>query len=690
MMIRLHTSICAALLLLPLGALHAATQQPTKPERKVTIREVEIRGQRPLKQTGTQITRIDTVALRDNIASSLADILTFNTPLFVKSYGRATLSTVSFRGTSPSHTRVTWNGMPINSPMLGMTDFSMIPSYFIDDASLLHGTSSVNETGGGLGGAVKLSTTPASEQGIGLQYIQGIGSFRTFDEFLRLTYGSNHWQSSTRVAVSTSPNRYKYRNRDKKENIYDDDHHIIHSYYPIEENRSGAFRDVHLLQELYYNTGRGDKFGLNLWYFDSYRELPTTTVDYGDPKAFENYQREHTLRSILSWEHLRGNFRFSAKAGYIHTNMSYDYSQDKGTGELTPMIRSRSRVNTLYGQVEADLTVGNKWLFTASVTANQHFVVSADRSILLPNGRDTIVGYDKARIELSALLSAKWRPTERLGLSLVVRQEFYGTTWAKPTPALFADYLISKRGNILLKASGSRNFRFPTLNDLYFKPGGNPELRPESGWNYDAGVTFDTSRKGNWSLSGSATWFDSRVDDWIIWLATSKGYSTPHNIRRVHAYGAELQASVDKTLSKAWKLGLNGGITWSPSINQGDPISAGDRSVGKQLPYIPKYSASLTGHLSFRSWSLLYKWCYYSQRYTMSSNDTTITGHLPPYFMSNVTLEKVFSCNWAVFSLKGVVNNLFDEEYLSVLARPMPGINYEIFIGIKPRWHKKK
>ena len=47
-----------------------------------------------------------------------------------------------------------------------MTDFSMIPSYFIDDASLLHGTSSVNETGGGLGGAVKLATRPADRRGL--------------------------------------------------------------------------------------------------------------------------------------------------------------------------------------------------------------------------------------------------------------------------------------------------------------------------------------------------------------------------------------------------------------------------------------------------------------------------------------------------------------------------------------------
>ena len=41
-------------------------------------------------------------------------------------YKRQTLSTVAFRGTSPSHTQVTWNGMRINNPMLGMTDFSTI------------------------------------------------------------------------------------------------------------------------------------------------------------------------------------------------------------------------------------------------------------------------------------------------------------------------------------------------------------------------------------------------------------------------------------------------------------------------------------------------------------------------------------------------------------------------------------
>ena len=76
-----------------------------------------------MKEIGVERTTFDSVTLKENIALSIADVLTFNSPLFVKQYGRATLSTVSFRGTGPSHTQVTWNGMRINNPMFGMTDF---------------------------------------------------------------------------------------------------------------------------------------------------------------------------------------------------------------------------------------------------------------------------------------------------------------------------------------------------------------------------------------------------------------------------------------------------------------------------------------------------------------------------------------------------------------------------------------
>ena len=651
----------------------------------VTIREVPVWGRRPMKSIGVQETRLDSLILKENIALSIADVLTFNSPIFVKQYGRATLSTVSFRGTGPSHTQVTWNGMHINNPMLGMTDFSMIPSYFIDDASLLHGTSSVNETGGGLGGLVRLSTAPADIRGFGLQYIQGIGMFRTFDEFLRLEWGDEHWQVSTRAVYQSSANDFKYRNRDKKENIYDDEMNIVGSYYPTERNKSGAFDDVHVLQEVYYDTRRGDRFGLNAWYINSNRELPLLTTDYADDKQFENRQREHTLRSVLSWDHYRSDWKFAAKAGYIHTWMAYDYRKDPGSGIMNSITRSRNKVDTFYGQADGEYTPNGNWFFTAGISAHQHLVESIDKDIILQQGGKDIVGYDKGRIELSASVSAKWRPTERLGLSAVLREEMYGTKWAT-VPAFFADCQLSKRGNIVAKASVSRNHRFPTLNDLYFLPGGNPDLRSESGFSYEAGLSFAVGKENVYSLSGSASWYDQHIDDWILWLSTPKGFFSPRNIKQVHAYGVEMQANLAVIPARDWKLTMNGTFSWSPSINEGEPISPADQSVGKQLPYEPEFSATVTGRLTWRSWGLLYQFCYYSERYTMSSNDITLSGRLTPYLMNNLSLDKAFALKWADLTLKGTVNNLFNEEYLSVTARPMPRMNVEFFIGIRPKW----
>ena len=679
-----------ATIVLGLGIIMPVYAQNTPRVNK--LREVVVWGKRPMKEIGVQKTAFDSVALKENIALSMADILTFNSSVFVKSYGRATLSTVAFRGTSPSHTQVTWNGMRINNPMLGMTDFSTIPAYFIDNASLLHGTSSVNETGGGLGGLVRLATTPDVGEGINAQYVQGIGSFSTFDEFGRFTYGDDHWSVSTRVVYSSSPNDYKYVNHDKKVNIYDDDHNIIGQYHPTERNRSGAYKDFHALQEIYYNTNKGDRFGLNAWFIKSNRELPMLTTDYGDERDFENRQRENTFRGVLSWDHNRSNWKAGAKAGYIHTWMAYDYRREITEGNWAEMTRSRSKVNTVFGQLEGEYTPARRWYFTANLSAHQHFVRSEDKNIILQDGDKAIVGYDKGRIEISGAFSAKWQPVDPIGLSVVLREEMFGDRWAPLIPAFFIDGLISRKGNVMVKASVSKNHKFPTLNDLYFLPGGNPDLRSENGWSYDAGTSFDTGWTQPFpvSVGGSVTWFDSYIDDWIMWLPTTKGFFSPRNVKKVHAYGIEGKLNLAMEPFKGWVVDLNGSYSWTPSVNRGEKMSPADQSVGKQLPYVPKHSASLTGRLTWRSWGFLYKWAYYSERFTMSSNDYTLTGHLPRYFMSNISLEKGLSFKPVDLQLKFAVNNLFNEDYLSVLSRPMPGINFEFFIGITPKFSKHK
>ena len=243
----------------------------------------------------------------------------------------------------------------------------------------------------------------------------------------------------------------------------------------------------------------------------------------------------------------------------------------------------------------------------------------------------------------------------------------------------------------MLKGSLSRNYRYPTLNDLYFQPGGNPDLKPEKGWSYDVGLDLQLGSGKPLALSGSLAWFDSRIEDWILWYPKAMGYYTPENVKEVHSYGIEVELTPSWRPTKDWLMELHASYAWTPSLNVGERFSSADQSVGKQLPYVPEHSASATLRLGWRRWELGYKWCAYSERYTLSSNGSTITGTLEGYALSNLTLGHTLSLRWCDLSLRGAVNNLLDKEYVTVLSRPMPGINYELFIGITPKWgHRKR
>lgn len=686
----LYRTLVPVVLLLALSH-PAATAQ----ERTLRTETVTVRAQRSLRDIGAQKTPLDTTVLRENITNSLADVLSQNSSIFIKSYGRGTLATASFRGTAPSHTQVTWNGMKMNSPMLGMVDFSLIPSYLIDDAALYHGASSVGVTGGGLGGAVSLGTHAAKEEGLGLKFVQGISSFDTYDEFLRIDWGNRRWQTSTRFYYVTSENDFPYTNYRKKEYETDPDGEIVGYHYPEERNRNGEYRDLHVVQDLFYDTGNGNRWGLSVWYLNSRRGVPMLNVDYKTDSRSRNQQDEQTLRAVASWNRLRDNLRLSARAGYTYTDLGYHYWGDPGGDEpLVEMIRSQSYAQTLYGEFGADYYLGDKWLFTARVTGNQHFVQSSDRTVTNSSGGESNVGYDEARFELSGLIGVKYRPTERVGLGLDLREEVWGRNTTPLIPALFVDVLLSRRGQVLLKASAARNYRYPTLNDLYFMPGGNDTLKAERGWTYDAGVEFTVGdpqlKEHRVGFKGEVTAYNSWIDNWITWLPTFKGFWSPVNVRKVHAYGLEVKANLAADLGRGWHLGLDGNFAITRSINHGDPQSWADESIGKQLVYIPVYSASVTGRLSWRSWMLTYKWNYYSERYTTSSNETTTRfGVLAPYFMNDLSIEKRFSFRWAELSVKGAINNLFNEEYESVLSRPMARRNYGLFIGFSPRWGNK-
>lgn len=655
------------------------------------LKEVTVWGSRALKSVGAQETQIDSAALKNNIALSLADVLAFNSSLFVKNYGRATVSTVSLRGTSAAHTQVVWNGLSLNDPMMGTTDFSTIPSFLIDRARVLHGPSSVSETAGGLGGMVNLSSVTDIKPGINFKYIQGLGSFNTFDQFLLFGHASPKLKLETRASYSTSKNDFKYINRDKKENILDADNNIIGQYYPTERNKSGQFKDFNVLQQAVWQIDASNRLKADVWLAVSTRGLPLMTTDYSDEQNFENQRHECNLRAVVGWSRYADKSKSELSAAFQNLRSAYDYRRETVPGIWADMTHSRTRATTAQLSGKWQYTPRKQWLFDVMLSSRQHTVYSRDKNVVSTEGGKNIVGYDNARAEGALSASARWQPSASLGTGVTMRQEIMGKHICRPIPAAFADLMILPSGMLMAKASASRNIKSPSLNDLYFLPGGNPDLKDECAWTYDAGLSFNSITKMpfNTEITCSTTWFDSYIDNWILWLPTTKGFYSPRNVKRVHSYGIESKLFITTRPFKNAIMDLSATYAWTPSVNMGPRMSDADKSVGKQLPYIPRHSATLTARFKYQTWGLTYNWAYYSKRHTMTDNDKSLTGELQPYFMSNITLEQNLFFKPIDIQLKLTVNNIFNEEYVTVLSRPMPGINFEFFVALTPKFNRK-
>lgn len=675
----------AALILLCLLPRHMAGQQADtlfgtagqQAAHTDTLREVSVDATRRMKDAGIEQTVLDTAQLHQNAAYSMADILQAHTTLFVKSYGRATESTAEFRGTSPSHTQVIWNGMKVNSPMLGSVDFSYIPGHFIDEARLLHGASSVSQTGGGLGGAIVLNTQAQWTPGWHGEFTQGIGSYRTFDELLKLNYATQNWSANTRISYGHSLNNFSFVNNDKKVDIRDEQGTLIKSYHPTETNRSGYFDDVNVMQQVAWRDHKGNELGATAWYGYSLRGLPFLSVDYKDDSHFTNEHKQQTLRSVLFWTHTSTASVLCLRAGYLYQDVDYNYFTQR-EAIVNTITQSHSYTQTGFLQGQFDYYLSPRWQLGAQAAVYYNHVRSWDRSPF-----HTGNNYRHGRAEENIAASVRWRPLDALTLHAVLRAEAYACDAVPLIPAFYADWVLYRPWNLVLKASVARNYRYPSMDDLYFQPGGNAALLPERGVTYDGGLELNIKRR-RWGVKGNVTAFDSYITNWIQWTPNTKGYWTPANVKRVHNYGLEGTAELNYSPTTDWQVSLRGNLAYTPSINKGERVNDNDNSSGKQLCYVPLISANAQCSVLWRSWALRYQWMHYGRRYTTTSNELSrITGQLLPYFMNNVSLEKTFTLRRLQLSLKAVVNNLLDEHYVTVLSRPMPGRNFEIFLKLK-------
>jgi iron complex outermembrane receptor protein len=217
-----------------------------------------------------------------------------------------------------------------------------------------------------------------------------------------------------------------------------------------------------------------------------------------------------------------------------------------------------------------------------------------------------------------------------------------------------------------LKANAGKIYRIPGLNDLYWNPGGNDELLPESGWSEEVGIHF---HKPKHEIQLSFSGFNRNVNNWIIWIP-GPSYWSPENLRTVWSRGLELQASAKTDLSKH-TLAHRLEYTFVRSTVTGS-IRPDDKSLQNQLIYTPEHSVLIEERLESKNYSLTAIAQFQSRRFTNNDN----TEALNPFFVVHMIAE----VKWAVRSLEGSVSltarNLLNQDYVMVINRPLPGRHY--------------
>ncbi len=636
----------------------------------IRIEATTITSERLFKKenAGMKSVRIDSVVLQQKTNLSLSELLSENTQIFIKNHGRGALATASFRGTAASHTQVNWNGININSPMAGMVDFSQIPVYVIDDMNLKHGTSSIADQSGGLGGSINISNRPEWNKKFYAKALLGLGSYGTHDEFVQVGGGNQKLHLKLRMYHSFSENDYTFINRGIG-NINPETGELTN---PLDTNKNADYRRCGLLQEVYYRPNTKNLISAKYWGQWSDRTIPQATSYEGSDNSNLNKQLDNDNKMVVNWLHFYKKHKFSLRSGYSQKHIDYSLMNNVLGIGLIPAIYSESTQKSSLNTAAYSTNITKNLSLEAKIDFNYHYVISQDSVAK--------TGYEQTRQDVSAFAAVRYNFFDRINLNLMLRQEFSDYKISPFSPFLGFDFKILKDSEFLFKGNVAHNFHQPTLNDLYWQPGGNPNLLPENGISGELGLEYQRNTKLG-LVKAEITAYRSDVSNWIIWVPSYKGYWEPQNIKRVLSQGVECNLSL-KGKIKDFEYNIAANYAYTSSVNLGNKAVWGDESYGKQLVYVPLHSGNLLVNLCYKGFFVTYQFNSYSERFTTSSNDITQRDWLYPYFMNDLTVGKSFSVKKAIFTAEFKIYNLFNETYHSILYRPMPKQNYMLLLMV--------
>jgi len=573
--------------------------------------------------------------IESRTTENLSDLLSKETPIYIKSYGAGGLSTISIRGAGSGHTQLYWNGIAINSPTLGQIDLSTLPISFIDDAEVHLGASSIIDGSGGLGGAIQLNTSADYKNKLKANFTKELGSFGIDKTQLSINLGSEKFQSKTSLFRNLSLNNFEYKD-------------ISQEGSPILQRENSEVIQHGLKQEFYYKPNLHHQFSVKSNYLDSYRQIPSII----GVQSNGEYQTDKILRVLGEWKYYKAKSFHHLRLAFISNDQNY--------------IDTSASINSLIKTDSYKGSYNYRYFFKHLIS----LTARVDAGIDIANS----TGFSEKHSQNRQSLFVQFEQESNRGYSynIAFRQEVIDGKLAPFVPTIGAMYYITSNRELSINFNAARNFKAPSLNDLYWNPSGNIDLQPELGFTSEMGISY-INKKIEFKISP----YYSLIDNWIQWLPGETGIWSPINVKQVENKGVELSLEKSIKVSNKLKIHLKTGYNYVNSINKSSIVD-GDNSIGKQLIYVPKHVFNFVAKVDWKRLSFAYNQTVTGKVFI----DATNTTYMPYYAPADLNIG---------YSLKGKqksadiglkVSNLYGEDYQIMANRPLPGRWFLVFLKI--------
>lgn len=572
-----------------------------------------------------RVTVLDGDALAATGAVSLADGLEARAPLFVRRYGPSGLATVSLRGAASAQTLVLLDGRRLTDPQLGPLDLSLLPAVLLESVEVLHGGGAALYGSGALGGVVHLR---ALRPGAGPS--------------LRLASEAGAW-GQRRIGGTATAGRGP-----------------LSAVVALEGERADddfPFRDLSLLgaplvRHAGWDRARVSGYAALGWDRGPWRvRAAALGADaergLGGTDSVGARQWDRLARGWLDAARTTGWGRVEA-GGFVQATR-LRYASPYPSGDRPDALDETGRTLVAGLDAQAHVSALPGWAITGAASAA---FGRADHPSLAAEATDR-----------SAALALSAAPTAgRLRLYPALRLDAFAPANAAQRLALSPQLGVNGQptadARFRLKANVARAFRMPTLNDRYWRPGGNPDLRPEQGWSADAGLLWDGRYRAE--LTG----FAATARDQIVWQPTNAGYWAPENVARTRSLGVE--ASADG----AWILGstlVHAGLaaTFTDARDRSDPSAP---AFDQPLRYVPRTTAKAWAALGRGAFRLDLGAQYVGRRPVTADGSRALDPYL--VLSGQARYTRVVAGVEAVLAV--AVENLTDAAYEVVQSYPMP------------------